>query len=209
MTQSQVEAHSQPGAPNFPWRYEEGMFSFHNTNSVSVRPMREQDLQQVQAIDRLSFSMPWPESAYRFELRENPLSLLWVAEAALKSGLEQVVGVIVVWLVVDEVHIATLAVHPDFRGRGIAKLLLVAALKAAIQRGLQSATLEVRANNEVAQRLYQQFGFQIVGRRPRYYRDNNEDALIMTASRLGIEYLGWLESGAWERSDSESRKHPV
>ncbi len=183
------------------------MFSPRTTNSVTVRLMREEDLLQVQAIDRLSFSMPWPTSAYRFELKDNPLSLLWVAEAVLNDGPPQVVGAVVVWLVVDEVHIATLAVHPDFRGRGIGKRLLATALKETISREMRSATLEVRAHNEAAQELYRQFGFQTVGRRPRYYRDNNEDALIMTASRLGKEYLGWLESGAWERSDSESSKH--
>jgi ribosomal-protein-alanine N-acetyltransferase len=103
---------------------------------------------------------------------------------------------VVVWLIVDEAHIATIAVHPDFRGRGIAKGLMVTALKEIIQQGFHTATLEVRANNLPAQGLYRSFGFDIAGIRPRYYRDNQEDALIMTVHNLDQSYLEWLEKDA-------------
>jgi ribosomal-protein-alanine N-acetyltransferase len=165
--------------------------------------MRTEDLEQVQAIDRISFSLPWPASAYQYELHSNPMSLLWVAEAETPGGVlyrqndRRIVGMIVVWLILDEAHIATIAVHPEHRGRGIAQGLLVTALKRAIRKGSQKATLEVRANNIAAQRLYSRFRFEVVGGRPRYYRDNSEDALIMTASNLGEAYLAWLESNAW------------
>jgi ribosomal-protein-alanine N-acetyltransferase len=76
---------------------------------------------------------------------------------------------------------------------GIAKKLLIVSLRDAINNGLRLATLEVRANNLIAQKLYAEFGFTVAGRRPRYYRDNDEDALIMTLQRLGNEYLRWLE----------------
>jgi ribosomal-protein-alanine N-acetyltransferase len=107
---------------------------------------------------------------------------------------------VVVWLIVDEAHIATLAVHPDYRGRRIARRLVKVALKEAILRGMNQATLEVRANNLAAQNLYRQLGFEIVGNRPRYYRDNNEDALIMTVSGLGQSYLDWLEKETLDES---------
>ncbi len=103
-------------------------------NAISIRPMRSEDLAQVQTIDRLSFSMPWPGSAYEYELYENPLSLLWVAEAHMPEGEDQVVGMIVVWLIVDEAHIATIAVLPEYRGQGIARCLLVTALQEVIRR---------------------------------------------------------------------------
>jgi ribosomal-protein-alanine N-acetyltransferase len=77
--------------------------------------MQAIDLGQVQSIDRLSFSIPWPASAYRYELFENDLSLLWVAELASSQASKPVVGVIVVWLVLDEAHIATLSVHSGCR----------------------------------------------------------------------------------------------
>lgn len=146
--------------------------------------MVEADLPQVLEIDQQSFSMPWPLSAYYYELRENPNSLLWVAETETAAMDCKVVGMIVVWLVVDEAHIATLAVNPHYRQRGIARDLLTWALKAIVQKGFCIATLEVRAGNIAAQNLYRTFGFQIVGCRPRYYRDNNEDALIMTVEGL-------------------------
>ena len=163
--------------------------------SLCIRPMREDDLDAVQAIDRLSFSLPWPASAFRYELLENPHSFLRVAEIEDADGSHRVVGAVVVWMVLDEAHIATLAVHPDYRQRGIAQQLMVDALKEGFQRGAQLSTLEVRHQNIAAQKLYLRFGFEIVGYRPRYYQDNHEDALIMTLKELDQAYLTWLDSG--------------
>jgi ribosomal-protein-alanine N-acetyltransferase len=161
--------------------------------------MRVDDLEQVHAIDRVSFSMPWPESSYRYELLENSHARLWVAEAADEKDEKQVVGAVVVWLIEDEAHIATLCVHPDYRGRGISREILAVALMESIQQGAHLATLEVRANNLIAQALYRRFRFEILGRRPRYYRDNNEDALIMTVDGLDDGYARWLASGGWKK----------
>jgi len=146
--------------------------------------MRQDDLEQVGEIDRVSFSMPWPKKAFQYELNDNPRSTLWVAEANTPGRKNQIVGVIVSWLIIDEVHIATLAIHPNHRGKGIAQRLILAALQDAVKKGAHQATLEVRANNIPAQELYRSFGFIVVGRRFQYYRDNNEDALIMTATEL-------------------------
>jgi [ribosomal protein S18]-alanine N-acetyltransferase len=161
--------------------------------SINIRPMLENDLERVHEIDGLSFSAPWPPSSYRFELNENPASHSWVAEAHLPDGKTVVVGMVVVWLIVDEAHIATLAVHPEFRGRSIARKLLQNALRECVAWGACMATLEVRERNGAAQALYRDFGFDIVGRRPHYYIDNNEDALIMTLEDMDEEYLEWLD----------------
>ena len=169
-----------------------------DNNAISIRPMRPDDLPQVRLIDRLSFSLPWPSSAYEYELHENPLSLLWVAEANVADAGNKVVGMIVVWLIVDEAHIATIAVLPEYRGQGIARCLLVTALQEVIQRGFRIATLEVRSGNVAAQNLYHRFGFATVGVRPKYYRDNNEDALIMTVYNLDQKYVNWLEKNTWK-----------
>ena len=168
-------------------------------NGVIIRPMRTEDIPQVVALDRMSFSLPWTESAYRYELLENSMSQLWVAEQAAANGESRLVGMIVIWLILDEAHVATLAVHPDFRRQGIAAHLLAAGLSAAVRSGAVQATLEVRASNQPAQLLYQRFGFDVVGLRRRYYRDNNEDAWIMTASGLGEKYLAWLAEEAWKK----------
>jgi ribosomal-protein-alanine N-acetyltransferase len=173
---------------------------------LQIRPMLLEDIEQVHQIDKLSFSMPWPESAFRYELLENPGSISMVAEIQHPANERQVVGVIVVWRILDEAHIATLAVHPGFRQRGISRRLLAEALKKAFSNGAMLATLEVRARNEAAQALYRRFGFEVVGLRPRYYRDNNEDAVLMTIDfeRSGTAlqaYKKWLESAG--RSEVE------
>jgi ribosomal-protein-alanine N-acetyltransferase len=161
---------------------------------VTIRVMQLADLDQVVAIDKMSFTLPWPTSAFRYELLENPHSALWVAEQNNDSAL-LILGAIVAWFILDEVHIATLAVHPDYRGRGIGEALLFVVLKEGLARGCQTATLEVRATNMIAQRLYQKYHFEIVGSRPYYYQDNHEDALIMTLSNLETEVAKWFISG--------------
>lgn len=177
-----------------------------NDGAILIRRMQADDLEQVHAIDKISFSMPWPESAYRYELFENQNSLQWVAEARQPDGTGRVVGMVVVWLVVDEAHIATIAVHPEYRGRGIAQELLCAALIESIEKGMRSATLEVRAHNLAAQRLYRRFHFHETGVRPRYYRDNFEDALIMSTNKLDQEYVKWLKDGAWKLDPEPSNR---
>ena len=82
------------------------------------------------------------------------------------GGSQRVVGMVVVWLIVDEAHIATIAVHPDYRGQGIAQELLCAALIESIEKGMRNATLEVRAHNLSAQRLYQPLSFRAGRRAP-------------------------------------------
>jgi ribosomal-protein-alanine N-acetyltransferase len=162
--------------------------------SLHIRPMTLVDIERVHLIDQLSFSMPWPLSSYRYELTENKASLSHVAELILEGNTPIVVGMVVTWLIIDEAHIATIAVHPNYRGLGIGKLLLTCSLQEAIRAGAVTATLEVRAGNQVAAHMYTGFGFKIAGRRPRYYHDNQEDALIMTVKGLGPPYLNWLRS---------------
>jgi ribosomal-protein-alanine N-acetyltransferase len=151
-----------------------------------IRPMRLDDIAQVVNIDHLSFSMPWPERSYHFELLENPASRSWIAEVESPEAGQIVVGMIVAWLLVDEAHIATLAVHPEYRGLGIGRALLQTALHECSQMGALLATLEVRETNGIAQQLYRDFGFAETGRRKRYYKDTNEDAVIMSA-RISVQ----------------------
>jgi len=141
---------------------------------MNIRPMTAADLPAVAELDQLSFSQPWPVGAFEAELA-NVNSRCWVAEVDA-----HVVAAIVLWRVLDEAHIATIAVHPDFRQRGIGKALLRASMDAAYIEGARIYHLEVRAGNLAAQKLYADFGYEIVGRRPKYYQDNGEDALLLT-----------------------------
>lgn len=169
---------------------------------LHIRPMGLDDLVQVLDIDRQSFTLPWPESAYRYELLENPSSFLRVAEIELPDESSLIVGVVVVWMILDEAHIATIAVHPEFRGQGIATRIMVHVLREAVRHEARLATLEVREQNTAAQRLYQRFGFNVVGHRPRYYKDNQEDALIMTLEGLDEDYLEWLGERDWAKKSA-------
>jgi ribosomal-protein-alanine N-acetyltransferase len=157
--------------------------------NVKVRAMEIQDIPRVREIDLASFSLPWPERSFRFEIAENPASRLWVAEALLPNGQSVVVGMIVMWLVLDEAHIGTFAIHPDYRRRGIGKKLLSESLLQAAETGVRQCYLEVRRSNLAAQQLYQRFGFEIASVRNRYYRDNGEDALMMTLKTINPQLL--------------------
>ena len=136
------------------------------------------DLEQVIAIDQVSFSLPWPVRSFAFEC-ENPISRCWVAEL---DG--RVVAMLVAWLIVDDVHIATIATHPDFRKQGIGKKILSHVLRSAKEEGAVTSFLEVREGNLAAQEMYRKFGYVESGRRENYYNDNGEDAIMMTLESL-------------------------
>ncbi len=161
---------------------------------LKYRPMKLEDIPRVHEIDVLSFSLPWPEKSFQFELTQNPSTLAIVNELIPPGAMPIIIGMAVVWIIVDEAHIATIAIHPDFRDHGIGKKLLAEILRQSVQRGAILATLEVREHNLIAQKMYQKFGFEIVGRRMKYYQDNNEDAVLMTLSKLGSGYLTWLDN---------------
>jgi ribosomal-protein-alanine N-acetyltransferase len=149
-----------------------------------IRKMIEADVPAVAELDQISFSLPWPERSFRFEVTGNPASRCWVAEV---DG--RVVGMIVAWLFVDEVHIATIATHPDFRRQGIAQKLLTHALRYTADEGAVTSFLEVRESNLAAQEMYRKFGYENSGRRKRYYKDNDEDAILMTLTKINAEEL--------------------
>jgi len=152
--------------------------------NLLLRKMTVDDIPAVVDLDHKSFSLPWPERSFRFELTDNPASRCWVAEV---DG--SVVGMIVVWLIVDEAHVATLATHPDYRRQGIGRRLLAYALRQLMQDGARSSFLEVRASNLAAQEMYRKFGYEAKGRRRHYYRDNDEDAILMNLDSLNAERL--------------------
>jgi [ribosomal protein S18]-alanine N-acetyltransferase len=143
--------------------------------------MEERDIPQVAAIDQEAFANPWSAASYHYELSENQAAHFWVAVAPTAMGDRLVAGYAGYWLVVDEAHIGTLAVKPGWRRRGLGERLLAALLQEARALGARSALLEVRAGNQAAQALYHKHGFDEVGRRTRYYQDNGEDALLLTA----------------------------
>lgn len=159
---------------------------------LHLRPMTLADIDQVNAIEQVSFSTPWPETAFTYELTHNQSTLCWVAEWVEEGQTPSIVADIVIWRILDEAHIGTLAVRPEFRGQAIAQRLLAVALLEAAKSGATHALLEVRVSNQAAINLYRKFGFEEVGVRPGYYQDTREDALLMTLASLEPEKLAVL-----------------
>lgn len=143
---------------------------------VTVRAMEERDLDRVSEVESLSFSSPWSKDAFAKELEENKLAVYLVAEY---DG--EIAGYMGMWKVVDEGHITNIAVDPECRERGVGGALLSAMIQKAEELELLSMTLEVRASNTKAQKLYEKYGFESVGIRPKYY-EKGEDAQIMWKS---------------------------
>jgi ribosomal-protein-alanine N-acetyltransferase len=140
--------------------------------------MIKEDLDQVLAIEQISFSMPWSRNLFLSEFRNAPVSLMLVARSSQEP--EVIIGYIVCWIVADELHILNLATKPVQRRKGIARLLVLAALKYSYQRNVRRAFLEVRTSNEAALRLYDGLGFVRSIVRKGYYDLPVEDAVVMS-----------------------------
>ncbi|MDD2220598.1 MAG: ribosomal protein S18-alanine N-acetyltransferase [Clostridia bacterium] len=143
-------------------------------DELSIRSLLIEDLPSLLEIENKSFSLPWSEQSYRDELVNNDmahyLGLFVDGKLAAYGGF---------WLIFDEAHICNIAVAPQFRRRGLGEALLRAQIALAASLGVERMTLEVRVSNDAAQGLYKKLGFRACGIRPKYYQDNNEDALIM------------------------------
>lgn len=164
-----------------------------------IRPMVLEDVQEVHTLDRLCFSLPWPPNSFAYEVEHNRVSRPYVVEWTAPQGQRRLAAMMVCWLVMDEVQIATIAVHPDFQRQGIARWLLAHGLLQAAIEGADHAFLEVRAGNKRAQDLYRQFGFEVVSERPAYYSDNQEDAYLMMLDHLDVELLKAREAREAQR----------
>ena len=149
-----------------------------SSEQVSIDPMRVEDMETVLQIDRLSFPVPWMPTAFATELSNRSACYLVARQST------QVVGFGGEWVIMDEAHITTLAVHPFHRGHHIGERLLLALIEEGIRRRATRATLEVRQNNHAARHLYKKFGFYEAAIRKNYYTDNGENAIVMWADNI-------------------------
>jgi [ribosomal protein S18]-alanine N-acetyltransferase len=140
----------------------------------SVEPMRPADLEEVLAIERASFTMPWSRGAFLYEIEQNRVARCYVVREA-----EVIIGYLCVWEIADEIHVTNIAIHPTHRRRGIARDLLTGLIADARARDVRMIVLEVRPSNHQAIALYEAFNFRVTGRRRGYYYDTGEDALVM------------------------------
>jgi len=167
---------------------------------IEIRRMLKKDLDEVLAIERLSFPTPWSRNLFEQEFLLPQAHLLAAAESSLPH---QVRGYLCFWLVADETHILNLAVHPEWRRRGLGALLLEYVVDFSRAKGAEEIFLEVRRSNYGAISLYRRFHFQPRGVRPRYYRDSGEDAIIM-GLRLEPSQTTVLHEKSSERNQSEN-----
>lgn len=151
------------------------------TTGISVRAPRPEDLQAVVDMENRCFSDPWVRDALEQELLPDRLRLPLVAE----SG-GRIVGYLMAWKIIDQLHILNIATDPECRRQGVGTALLKAATAKAVRMRMLEITLEVRESNDEARGFYLRHGFVARGRRPGYYVDNGEDAIIMTCPVRGF-----------------------
>ncbi len=135
--------------------------------------MRPEDLDEIVAIENVSFPSPWPKRLFEREIE----ALNSYKRVIRLSGI--VIAYIVTWTIHDEVHILNIAVHPDFRKAGIGEMLMRDCICFSKESGLKYAILEVRTSNTEAIKLYEKLGFKTMRLRKKYYSDNGEDAYVM------------------------------
>ncbi|MBD2871008.1 ribosomal protein S18-alanine N-acetyltransferase [Paenibacillus arenilitoris] len=147
-----------------------------DANNLLYRAMTMADIPAVIAIEQEAFTSPWSKEAFVNELTNNLFARYMVMELG-----GEIIGYGGMWVIMDEAHVTNIAVRSGYRGHGYGNSLLVELQRTAVFYGAAKMTLEVRVSNEVAQHLYRKHGFEPSGIRPKYYSDNDEDALIMWA----------------------------
>ena len=146
---------------------------------LAIEPMREGDVPVVQEIEKEIFSTPWPRNAYYRELASRN-----TAHYIVLRRDSDIIGYGGMWRMYDEAHVTTIGVRRDQQRGGYGRIVFAALVQAAYDLGAKWITLEVRTSNENAQRMYENFGFKVIGRRRGYYTDNGEDAIIMWSNSI-------------------------
>ena len=150
---------------------------------LAIEPMREADVPTIQEIERRIFSTPWPRNAYHRELSSRNSAYYIVLRRESYDGSE-IVGYGGMWRMYDEAHVTTIGVRRDLQHSGYGRILFAGLIQAAYDLGAKWITLEVRTSNDNAMRMYEAFGFKVIGRRKGYYTDNGEDAIVMWSDSI-------------------------
>jgi [ribosomal protein S18]-alanine N-acetyltransferase len=148
---------------------------------LELKSLTYDDLSSALELDKACFGGLWTLEAYQREIDSPNSDLLGLF---LPLSPARLLGIGCFWSILEEAHITLVAVNPQYHRQGLGQILVYSLLVTAVQRGLERATLEVRASNLTAISLYQKFGFKTAGLRRRYYQDNDEDALILWLSDL-------------------------
>jgi ribosomal-protein-alanine N-acetyltransferase len=180
--------------------------------SLALEMMREGDVATVQEIEREIFATPWPRNAYYRELASRSSAHYVVLR---QEGLEAptrfraaemdptIIGYGGMWRMYDEAHVTTIGVRRDLHHHGYGRILFAGLVQAAYDMGAKWVTLEVRTTNDNAMRMYEGFGFKVIGRRKGYYTDNGEDAIVMWSDSIHSPRFRRAYESNLERIDAD------
>jgi ribosomal-protein-alanine N-acetyltransferase len=182
---------------------------------LSLELMREADVNTVQEIEREIFATPWPRNAYYRELASRASAHYVILR---HEGMDEVpshfrlpdldptiVGYGGMWRMYDEAHVTTIGVRRDLQHNGYGRILFAGLVQASYDMGAKWITLEVRTTNDNAMRMYEGFGFKVIGRRKGYYTDNGEDAIVMWSDSIHSPRFRRAFETNLERIDADVR----
>ncbi len=180
---------------------------------LSLELMREADVSTVQEIEREIFATPWPRNAYYRELASRASAYYVVlrqeGQVERPAGSRNpdfdptIVGYGGMWRMYDEAHVTTIGVRRDLHHHGYGRMIFAGLVQAAYDMGAKWVTLEVRTTNENAMKMYESFGFKVIGRRKGYYTDNGEDAIVMWSDSIHSPRFRKAYEGNLERIEAE------
>lgn len=169
----------------------------HASNHWDIRMATLENLDELAALEMACFSVPWSKKSFEAELKGNQFSRILMVPHS-EYGLEvQVIGYICVWMVFEEIRFLNLAIHPEFRRRGLATQLIGEAIRLGREEGCCRGMLEVRESNHAAKKLYESFNFQAYATRKSYYTNPTEDAILMILEPLARH----IQKGGMSQAD--------
>ncbi|WP_447965519.1 ribosomal protein S18-alanine N-acetyltransferase [Nitrospira sp. Ecomares 2.1] len=161
-----------------------GTDPFHNE---AIRLATLADLDALVSLEEACFAVPWSKKSFEAELHGNSFSQMLVIPGPKELPEIPLLAYICVWVIFEEIRFLNLAVHPHFRGNGLAKQLILQALCIGSAQGCCRGMLEVRDSNQMAKKLYEFFKFKEYGRRSSYYTNPSEDAILMILEPISGE----------------------
>jgi ribosomal-protein-alanine N-acetyltransferase len=185
---------------------------------LALELMREADVNTVQEIEREIFATPWPRNAYYRELASRASAhYVILRHEGMVEGIElpkhfrspdldpTIVGYGGMWRMYDEAHVTTIGVRRDLQHHGYGRILFAGLVQASYDMGAKWITLEVRTTNDNAMKMYEAFGFKVIGRRKGYYTDNGEDAIVMWSDSIHSPRFRRAFEANLERIDADVR----
>lgn len=172
---------------------------------LALEPMREADVPAVQEIERRIFTTPWPRNAYYRELSSRNSAYYIVLRREDEEDRSTIVAYGGMWRMYDEAHVTTIGVREDLQRLGYGRIVFAGLVQAAYDMGAKWVTLEVRSSNASAIRMYEGYGFKVIGRRKGYYTDNGEDAIVMWSDSIVAPTFRRAFQGNLDRIEADVR----